>query len=96
MKDFLLIKEKELLHKLDADGLEEYKRRKELLLEEARLEAEKKENLKKGSGESEESEEEIRKKRLDDLVNSLQNPDVTNISSGTDGLIEYDMEGELD
>ena len=89
-------KEKELLHKLDADGLEEYKRRKELLLEEARLEAEKNGNLKKGSGESEEIEEEIRKKRLDDLVNSLQNPDVTNISSGTDGLIEYDMEGELD
>ncbi len=83
-------KEKELLRNLDAEGVEEYKRRKEALLEQARLEAEANGNLKK------EDEAANRKKRLDDLVNSLQNSDITNVSSGTDGLIEYEMEGELD
>ena len=104
-------KERELLQKLDEQGVEEYKRRKELLLEQARLEAEEKDNLKvhrngtdgAGGGKNgaeaaaaAEAAEAARKKRLDDLVNSLQNPDVTNVSSGADGLIEYEMEGELD
>lgn len=87
-------KERELLKTLDAEGIEEYKRRKELLLEEARKEAE--EKLKLSNGNSKEAYEELRKKRLDDLANSLQNTDVTNVSSGAENLIEYDMEGELD
>ncbi|MBR1640448.1 MAG: tetratricopeptide repeat protein [Treponema sp.] len=75
-------KERELLKKLDAQGVEEYKRRKEALLKEenSRLE----------------EAQDSRRKRLDDLVNSLQNTDVKNVSSGADDLIEYDMEGELD
>ena len=72
-------KEKEVLRKLDAQGVEEYKKRKEELLQDVL-----------------EDSEASRKKRLDDLVNSLQNTDATNVSSGTDGLIEYEMEGELD
>lgn len=42
------------------------------------------------------AEEERRKKLLDDVANSLQNGNSTNISSGTDDLIDYDLEGELD
>ncbi|MCR4579933.1 MAG: tetratricopeptide repeat protein [Treponema sp.] len=83
-------KERELLKSLDAQGVEEYKRRKEYLMEQARLEAEKNGSL------SKEDEEALRKKRLDDLANSLQKTDVNNVSSGADDLIEYEMEGELD
>jgi len=42
------------------------------------------------------AEEARRKKLLDDVANSLQNGDSTNVSSGADELIEYDQEGELD
>lgn len=42
------------------------------------------------------AEEARRKKLLDDVANSLQQGNSTNISSGTDDIIEYDLEGELD
>lgn len=42
------------------------------------------------------AEEARRKQLLDNLANSLQNGDSTNVSSGADELIEYDQEGELD
>ena len=42
------------------------------------------------------AEEARRKKLLDDVANSLQNGNSTNISSGTEDLINYDLEGELD
>lgn len=42
------------------------------------------------------AEEARRKKLLDDVANSLQNGNSTNVSSGADDLIDYDLEGELD
>ena len=42
------------------------------------------------------SEDERRKKLLEDVANSLQGSDSTNLTSGAEDLIEYDLEGELD
>ena len=42
------------------------------------------------------AEEERRKKLLEDVANSLQGSDSTNLTSGAEDLIEYDLEGELD
>ena len=42
------------------------------------------------------SEEDRRKKLLEDVANSLQGSDSTNLTSGAEDLIEYDLEGELD
>lgn len=42
------------------------------------------------------SEEERRKKLLEDVANSLQGTDSTNLTSGAEDLIDYDLEGELD
>lgn len=43
-----------------------------------------------------EAEEARRKKLLEDVANSLQNSDSTNMTSGADELLEYDQEGVLD
>lgn len=37
-----------------------------------------------------------KQKLLDDLANSLQNTEATNLSSGSDDIMDYDLEGELD
>ena len=42
------------------------------------------------------AEEERRKKLLEDVANSLQGTDSTNLTSGAEDLIDYDLEGELD
>ncbi len=42
------------------------------------------------------ADEERRKKLLEDVANSLQEPDSTNHTSGAEDLIDYDLEGELD
>ena len=42
------------------------------------------------------AEDERRKKLLEDVANSLQGTDSTNLTSGAEDLIEYDLEGELD
>ena len=42
------------------------------------------------------AEDERRKKLLEDVANSLQGSDSTNLTSGAEDLIEYDLEGELD
>ena len=41
-------------------------------------------------------EEERRKKLLEDVANSLQNTESTNLTSGAEDLLDYDLEGELD
>lgn len=43
-----------------------------------------------------EAEEARRKKLLEDVANSLQGSDSTNMTSGADELLEYEMEGVLD
>lgn len=42
------------------------------------------------------AEDERRKKLLEDVANSLQGSDSTNLTSGAEDLIDYDLEGELD
>ena len=42
------------------------------------------------------AEDERRKKLLEDVANSLQNTDSTNLTSGAEDLLDYDLEGELD
>ena len=42
------------------------------------------------------AEDERRKKLLEDVANSLQSSDSTNLTSGAEDLIDYDLEGELD
>ncbi len=42
------------------------------------------------------AENERKQKLLDDLANSLMNSESTNMSSGADDIMEYDLEGELD
>lgn len=42
------------------------------------------------------AEEERRRKLLEDVANSLQNTDSTNMSSGVEDIIDYDSEPELD
>ena len=42
------------------------------------------------------ADDERRKKLLEDVANSLQGSDSTNLTSGAEDLIEYDLEGELD
>ena len=42
------------------------------------------------------AEDERRKKLLEDVANSLQGTDSTNLTSGAEDLIDYDLEGELD
>lgn len=42
------------------------------------------------------AEDERRKKLLEDVANSLQNGESTNLTSGAEDLMDYDLEGELD
>ncbi len=42
------------------------------------------------------AEEDRRKKLLEDVANSLQSADSTNLTSGAEDLLDYDLEGELD
>ena len=41
-------------------------------------------------------EAERSKKLLEDIAASLQSADSTNVSAGTDGVMEYEYESELD
>ncbi len=59
------------------------------LVEERRMREELLEEMRK-------AEEERRKKLLEDVANSLQDSDTTNLTSGAEDLIDYDLEGELD
>ncbi len=42
------------------------------------------------------AENERKQKLLENLANSLQNSETTNMTSGADDIIDYDLEGELD
>ena len=54
------------------------------------------EEMRKAEEERRKAEEERRKKLLEDVANSLQGTDSTNLTSGAEDLIDYDLEGELD
>ncbi len=66
-------------------------------LERQRVEKEKEEEAKRLVEEQKRAEEaERRKKMLEDVANSLQNTDSTNMSSGAEDIIDYEHESELD
>lgn len=65
------------------------KQQQEALEEERRLREQMLEDIRK-------SEDDRRKKLLEDVANSLQGSDSTNLTSGAEDLIDYDLEGELD
>lgn len=64
--------------------------------EEERLAAERKAEEERILAEKKAAEAERRRKLLEEVANSLQNTDSTNMSSGAEDLIEYEMESELD
>ena len=72
---------------------EELARQKE---EEERLEAERKAEEERLAEQRRAEEAERRRKLLEDVANSLQNTDSTNMKSGSEDLIDYDFESELD
>lgn len=98
----------EELKKLEIQSEKEYEQwLKQQKLQEKRKQQE--ENLRKKMKEDEEKkktqelleqmmkvENERRQKLLEDVQNSLQGNDSTNVSSGADDIIDYDYEGELD
>lgn len=92
----LLRKRKQEIAQREEEARKEEERRKkeeELLqkeLERQRLEQERLEE------EARLAEEERRRKLLEDVANSLQNADSTNMSSGSEDIIDYDSEPELD
>ena len=64
--------------------------------EEERLEAERRAEEERLAEIKRQEEAERRRKLLEDVANSLQNTDSTNMTSGTEDLIDYDYESELD
>lgn len=72
---------------------EELARQKE---EEERLEAERRAEEERIAEQKRAEEAERRRKLLEEVANSLQNTDSTNMKSGTEDLIDYDFESELD
>lgn len=64
--------------------------------EEERLEAERRAEEERLLEEKRQAEAERRRKLLEEVANSLQNTDSTNMSSGAESIIDYDQEGELD
>ncbi len=82
----LATREAQAKQKEQQQALEDERRMREQLIEEMR----------KADEERRLAEEERRKKLLEDVANSLQGTDSTNLTSGAEDLIDYDLEGELD
>ncbi len=82
----LATREAQEKQKQEEQALENERRMREQLIEEMR----------KADEERRLAEEERRKKLLEDVANSLQGTDSTNLTSGAEDLIDYDLEGELD
>ena len=79
-------REAQARQKAQQNALEEERKMREQLIEEMR----------KVDEDRRKAEEERRKKLLEDVANSLQGSDSTNLTSGAEDLIDYDLEGELD
>lgn len=82
----LATREAQAKQKEQQQALEDERRMREQLIEEMR----------KADEERRREEDERRKKLLEDVANSLQGTDSTNLTSGAEDLIDYDLEGELD
>lgn len=84
--------EKRLQEELERQRIEQAKRE-----EEERIAREKEEAERRAIEEAERAAEaERRRKLLEEVANSLQQTDSTNMSSGAEDLIDYDYESELD
>lgn len=64
--------------------------------ERERLEAEKRAEEERIAEEKRRQNEERRRRLLEEVANSLQNSDSTNLSSGAEDIMSYESEGELD
>ena len=82
----LATREAQAKQKEQDQALENERKMREQLIEEMR----------KADEDRRREEEEKRKKLLEDVANSLQGTDSTNLTSGAEDLIDYDLEGELD
>ena len=82
----LATREAQTKQKEQEQALENERRLREQLIEEMR----------KADEDRRKAEDERRKKLLEDVANSLQGTDSTNLTSGAEDLIDYDLEGELD
>jgi len=98
-----LRKRQEEIKLAEQKALEEEQRRKEEEkrmqeeLDRQRQEEEKRlEEQRKREEEERRLEEERRRQLLEDVANSLQNTDSTNMTSGAEDILEYDYESELD
>ena len=78
--------EQKVARELEEQRLKEEQERIAAEMEKLRIEQEKQAAL----------EAERRKKLLEDIAASLQSADSTNVSAGTDGVMEYEYESELD
>ena len=78
--------EQKVARELEEQRLKEEQERIAAEMEKLRIEQEKQAAL----------EAERRKKLLEDIAASLQSADSTNVSAGTDGVMEYEYEIELD
>lgn len=78
--------EQKLARELEEQRLKEEQARIAAEMEKLRIEQEKQAAI----------EAERRKKLLEDIAASLQSADSTNVSAGTDGVMEYEYESELD
>jgi len=80
-----------------AEEMERQRQEEARIAEEQRLKREAEEAEARRLEEIRRAEEaERRRKMLEDVANSLQQTDSTNMSAGTEDLIDYDTEGELD
>lgn len=82
----LATREAQAKQKEQQQALENERKMREQLIEEMR----------KAEEDRRREEDERRKKLLEDVANSLQGTDSTNLTSGAEDLIDYDLEGELD
>ena len=82
----LATREAQAKQKQEEQALENERRLREQLIEEMR----------KADEDRRKAEDDRRKKLLEDVANSLQGTDSTNLTSGAEDLIDYDLEGELD
>ena len=78
------------------EALAKEKEQQQALEEEKRLRDQLLDEMRKVNEDQRKEDEERRKKLLEDVANSLQGTDSTNLTSGAEDLIDYDLEGELD
>lgn len=96
LKNLEIQSEKEYEQWLKQKKLNEKRKQQEETLRKKMKEDEEKQKTQKLLEQMMKAENERRQKLLEDVQNSLQGNDSTNVSSGADDIIEYDYEGELD